>query len=136
MMLRPALPCVLLASSLLAGCFGKLGLAGTAGCDDSSRYANSESVAPLRVPDDLSLPDESDSLSIPPAPRAVSTSAASTSAAGNEGHCLALPPDFSGEKAASEDSASQPGAKAATVSKLSGPAVVAKTAATKGPGAD
>lgn len=45
----------------LGGCFG----GGGPRCDDTERYANSDSIAPLRIPDDLTVPDESETLLIP-----------------------------------------------------------------------
>ncbi len=110
-MLRFVVPGVVLASCLLAGCFGQ---SGALACADASRYANSSSAPPLRVPDDLSLPDESDSLSVPPPPRnrsasaAGSESAASTSAASSataKGHCLEVPPNFGKDNGASAQAA-------------------------------
>jgi hypothetical protein len=44
----------------LGGCFG-----GAPRCEDAARYANSDSIAPLRIPDDLTVPDESETLLIP-----------------------------------------------------------------------
>lgn len=45
----------------LGGCFG----GGGSRCEDAERYANSDSIAPLRIPDDLTVPDESETLLIP-----------------------------------------------------------------------
>jgi uncharacterized lipoprotein len=54
-------------------------------CDDPTRYATSTSVPPIRVPDDLTVPDESDSLLIPdPTP---AESSAPT-------ECLETPPSY------------------------------------------
>jgi uncharacterized lipoprotein len=83
-MLKFAFFGALMASTLLAGCAGQNGL----GCEDSGRYADSQSGAPLRVPDDLSLPDESDSLDVPPKPRSEPPESERT-------RCLETPPDFS-----------------------------------------
>lgn len=53
---------LLLAGPLLGGCFGNAGL----GCEKPQRYATSGSAPPVRVPDDLNVPNESDALQIPP----------------------------------------------------------------------
>jgi len=63
-MTRIAAISVLLAACALASCSREEGLR----CEDSSLYANSTSVPPTRVPDDLTVPDESDALLIPGAP--------------------------------------------------------------------
>ena len=73
---------VVLAVSLSAGC----GRRGEVRCEDPDRYATSDSIPPVRVPEDLSLPDETESLVIPPGARSMQ------SAAGGE--CLEAPPDF------------------------------------------
>lgn len=69
---------------LMSGCFGE----STMRCEDVLRYATSQSIAPLQVPDGLSVPDESESLRIPsgeplevPDPETVT-------------ECLEGPPDF------------------------------------------
>ena len=54
-------------------------------CEDASQYSSSTSVPPIRVPDDLTVPDESDSLLIPdPGP---SETVALT-------ECLETPPEY------------------------------------------
>jgi uncharacterized lipoprotein len=83
-MFKPSLIGVMAALILIAGCAGERGL----GCGDAERYANSRSDAPLRVPDDLSLPDETDSLSVPSARGRNSTPS-------ENGRCLETPPPFS-----------------------------------------
>lgn len=66
---------------LAAGCSHDEGLR----CEDVSRYAASVSAPPLRVPDDLTVPDESDSLLIPdPVPPE----------AGAPTECLETPPSY------------------------------------------
>jgi uncharacterized lipoprotein len=45
-----------------AGCSG----VGSVRCEDPSRYATSTSAPPVRIPDELSPPDESQALRIPP----------------------------------------------------------------------
>jgi uncharacterized lipoprotein len=69
------------AVAALSGCSGEDELR----CDDTSRYATSVSVPPLRVPDDLTVPDESDSLLIPD-PAAAETGVAT--------ECLETPPSY------------------------------------------
>ncbi|HEX7081851.1 MAG TPA: hypothetical protein VF329_12635 [Gammaproteobacteria bacterium] len=73
-----------LTSLLLAGCAGDNGLR----CEDTERYQNAESVGPIRVPDDLSVPDESEALRIPPAP------SDALEAERDPASCLEDPPDF------------------------------------------
>jgi uncharacterized lipoprotein len=46
-----------------AGCSG----VGSVRCEDSARYATSTTAPPVRIPDELSPPDESQALRIPPA---------------------------------------------------------------------
>lgn len=58
----------------------------TADCEPTARYATARSVAPVQIPDDLSPPDESDALRLPPV---VASSAESAS-----GGCLEAPPPF------------------------------------------
>jgi len=54
-------------------------------CEDASHYSSSTSVPPIRVPDDLTVPDESDSLLIPdPVP----------SEAVPPTECLETPPEY------------------------------------------
>jgi uncharacterized lipoprotein len=69
------------AAAGLLGCSGEEELR----CDDTSRYATSVSVPPLRVPDDLTVPDETDSLLIPD-PAAAETGVAT--------ECLETPPSY------------------------------------------
>jgi predicted small lipoprotein YifL len=69
-----------LAATALAGCSRD----GALNCEPADRYATARSAPPVRVPDDLSVPDESASLRLPPA--AVADSAAV--------RCLETPPDF------------------------------------------
>ena len=53
-----------LALASLSGCSRDRSL----GCEDVSRYATADSIPPVRVPDGLSPPDESESLRLPPPP--------------------------------------------------------------------
>src|SRR5690606_37036349 len=55
-------------------------------CDSDGRYVGAQSVPPVRIPDDLSPPNESDALRVPPETAAVSRSPTS---------CLETPPPFS-----------------------------------------
>lgn len=70
-------------------------------CEDSARYASSVSVPPVRVPDDLSVPDEADALRIPDERAARERP--------NDLPCLESPPDFfGGEENAAERPPNQP----------------------------
>lgn len=70
------------AAFVVAGCSGERGLS----CESSERYDSASSVAPIRVPDDLSVPDESEALRVP-----FPTSGAEPPSAIE---CLETPPDF------------------------------------------
>ena len=71
-----------------SGCFGGDKL----NCEDPSFYGTSQSVPPVRVPDGLDVPDESESLQIPPGePLVVRTLEEMT-------ECLETPPDFFAEE--------------------------------------
>lgn len=72
------------ASLVLAACSGGAKLA----CGYESSYTEATSAATLRIPDDLSIPDESESLSIPGA-------AATAASEGPETVCLEESPAFS-----------------------------------------
>lgn len=73
---------------LAGGCSRDEGL----GCAEDTRYMSSRSVPPLRVPDDLTVPDETEALRIPDAPPEEQTPA--------EAPCLETPPDFFGDQEA------------------------------------
>jgi len=60
--MRVALVAALLAT-LLSACGGRQGLH----CEDKARYASATSAQPVRIPDDLTPPNESDALRLPPA---------------------------------------------------------------------
>lgn len=66
----------------LVGCSGDRELR----CESTERYQSARSVQPVRVPDDLSVPDESGALRIPPPPDDVSAAPRET--------CLEFPPEF------------------------------------------
>jgi uncharacterized lipoprotein len=82
--IRTALLAVLLCG-VLAGCRGERGVR----CEDSERYSSAQEVPPVRVPDDLSVPDEQQALRIPPAPGAVARPALPS-----QGSCLEQPPEY------------------------------------------
>ena len=73
---------------VLNGCFFGGRSDDEVSCDDTARYAISDTIPPVRVPDDLSVPDESESLTIPP--NSVTTEAGE----GVDSACLESPPDF------------------------------------------
>jgi uncharacterized lipoprotein len=74
----------LLVVVVLAGCSREGGMR----CEDPSQYASSATIPPIRVPDDLTVPDESDSLLIP------DVSNADTPAEPLPQECLEAPPDY------------------------------------------
>ena len=75
----------LAAGLILQGCSGEGGLS----CVVDERYASSRTIPPLRIPDDLSPPDESEVLVIP------QTGADRRSEPPPGRQCLEAPPDFS-----------------------------------------
>jgi hypothetical protein len=77
-----------ISASWLCGCGGDNGL----NCESSERYSGAGSVTPVRVPDDLNPPDETDSLRLPP-PRDAAPLDSASAAATPRG-CLESPPDF------------------------------------------
>ena len=74
----------LLVTWWLGGCSGGIGLR----CEDPARYTDSGEIPPVRIPDDLSPPDESQSLRIPAPVEGDVEQLAS------RGPCLESPPDF------------------------------------------
>ncbi len=56
-------------------------------CEDASRYSTADSIPPVRIPDGLTPPDESDSLRLPPPPADSARQSAT-------GACLESPPPF------------------------------------------
>ena len=67
-----------------AACSGDGGMR----CEDPGLYRTSSSASPVRVPDDLSVPDESQALQIPPGePLPIRDE-------DDPPPCLELPPDF------------------------------------------
>jgi uncharacterized lipoprotein len=75
---------VALAALAAVACSGEKGVR----CDDSALYDSSNSSPPVRVPDDLTVPDESQALLIPGPP------GGSPEAAPTDG-CLESPPPYS-----------------------------------------
>lgn len=74
--------CLFLGLAAVCGCSRQQ----TADCEPTERYSTARSVAPVQIPDDLSPPDETDALRLPPvvpAPRDGSSEA-----------CLEVPPSF------------------------------------------
>jgi uncharacterized lipoprotein len=83
------MPLALLVIATVAACGGG---GGAMRCENSSIYATSVSAAPVRVPDDLSVPDESQALQIPPG------EALPPKAKDEPPDCLERPPDFFDEE--------------------------------------
>jgi uncharacterized lipoprotein len=81
-MLRTTLLCLLLAGFALGCASGA-----ATRCESAARYVTSASSPPLRIPDDLAPPDESEALRIPQEPEAMSGDAAA-------GGCLESPPPY------------------------------------------
>lgn len=75
------------ALTILSGCRGDYGLR----CEDTERYAGSAELPPVRVPDDLSVPDEAQALRIPQ----VAQSSPIDQERAGQGACLESPPDYS-----------------------------------------
>ena len=70
-------------TGVLSGC----GRMSAVRCEDPEYYAGSAEIEPVQVPEDLSLPDETESLQIPPAP--LDNEVTETT-----GPCLESPPEF------------------------------------------
>ena len=68
----------------LSGCASRFALR----CEDPVRYSDNGNIPPVRIPDDLSPPDESQSLRIPPPAEGDAEQVQS------RGECLESPPDF------------------------------------------
>jgi hypothetical protein len=84
----PARLALLGISMICAGCFGRDSL----NCEDPSLYGSSLSVPPVRVPEGLDVPDESDALQIPPGEAYVVQDIETLT------ECLETPPDFFAEE--------------------------------------
>lgn len=61
----------------------------TSPCEPDARYSTARSARPVQIPDDLSPPDESSALRLPPDP--------GVSGPVTAGECLETPPSFFGE---------------------------------------
>ena len=68
----------------LGGCSRDVGLR----CEDPERYTGSGEIPPVRIPDDLSPPDDSESIRIPAAAEG------NLEPVDSRGPCLESPPDF------------------------------------------
>lgn len=97
------------AALLLAGCSGQ----GPLACQSSQRYANSRTIGPWRIPDDLSAPKQADALQIPAVPGQNETG---TSTAGAP--CLESPPQYDKPDQTPQSRAAAP--KGAPQSKVTG----------------
>jgi hypothetical protein len=75
---------VLVTAGLLAGCGGR----DTLNCEDTARYSAATSAPPVRIPDDLSPPAETDALRLPPSVGATNSPTEP---------CLESPPNFYGD---------------------------------------
>jgi uncharacterized lipoprotein len=85
---RAALRAARWVAPFLLVCLGGCGGSRDMRCEGAMRYATSSTAAPIRVPEDLSLPDESDALQIPNAPPF------DVPDPEVERECLETPPDF------------------------------------------
>ena len=77
--------CAIVGLAAVAGCSRQQ----TLPCEPDARYATARSALPVQIPDDLSPPNESDALRLPPD---VGSSEVITA-----GECLEAPPPFFGE---------------------------------------
>jgi hypothetical protein len=81
----PLVAATIVVGVLLASCSHERGNQ----CGDDPRYARARTAAPVRIPDDLTPPDETDSLRLPQ-----DTRQASAVADDANGRCLETPPKF------------------------------------------
>ena len=79
-----ALWCLVVGVMAIAGCSRQQ----TTACATDARYSTARSAPPVQIPDDLSPPNESDALRLPPD--------AIASATTGTGPCLQSPPSFFG----------------------------------------
>jgi hypothetical protein len=77
--------CAIVGLAAVAGCSRQQ----ASPCEPEARYSTARSAPPVQIPDDLSPPNESDALRLPP-----DLSGATTLTAGE---CLEAPPSFFGE---------------------------------------
>jgi len=75
---------LLAVAAAVSGCFGGDSLS----CEDPQLYGTSRSVAPVRVPDGLDVPDERNALQIPPGDPLIVQDVDTMT------ECLEEPPDF------------------------------------------
>lgn len=75
----------------LGACSGPEGVV----CEDTERYSKADSIPPVRVPDDLTLPDESETLAIPGGGSRAPSARADQS-------CLEMAPPFFDDEAADD----------------------------------
>jgi hypothetical protein len=101
---RSFLAAVVVAASLLAACSHNRGTQ----CGEDPRYTRAQTAPPVRIPDDLSPPDETDSLRLPAATQPAGGATASAAAE----RCLETPPKF-GEAGAGRARSAQPAARPA-----------------------
>ena len=78
----------------LSGCARNSGLR----CEDQGRYSAAGEVAPLRIPDDLDPPDQTEALRIPGTPDTAVAQEAGNAAdvddSADAASCTELPPEF------------------------------------------
>jgi hypothetical protein len=77
--------CAIVGLAAVGGCSRQQ----AAPCEPEARYSTARSAPPVQIPDDLSPPNESDALRLPPD--------SSGSATVTAGECLEAPPSFFGE---------------------------------------
>ena len=77
-----------LAAQFVTGCGGDALLR----CENPEMYRGSGESAPIRIPDDLSVPNESDALRIPPGDRLAVAEVEDDESV--PAPCLELPPDY------------------------------------------
>ena len=77
--------CAIVGLAAVAGCSRQQ----TMVCEPDARYANARSALPVQIPDDLSPPNESDAIRLPPDLGGSDTVTA--------GECLEAPPPFFGD---------------------------------------
>jgi hypothetical protein len=91
--------CVIVGLAAVAGCSRQE----TLPCQPEARYSTARSAQPVQIPDDLSPPNETDAIRLPPDASAVASITA--------GECLEAPPSFFGDSrpfAVGEDSDKSP----------------------------
>ena len=76
---------VMAVALVTAGCGRRF----AARCEDPTRYSGSQEIPPVRVPGDLSVPNETDALRIPQPEQLGATRPVT-----RRGPCLESPPDF------------------------------------------